>query len=546
MLGNTSRALFVPPVHTLVDDIFDINDALFQMPRARLNTWYEFIGCYLNLGRYMAAYAHPPSTHCFLRPHSLHQLMLHGHDHFTVVNVKAILDFHNVPYAIHDIKAKLLSHLLKHHCSEACQNVLYTFSCRYRPRNKPQPIIQPTQSSIDAAAAEHSSTSASSRRVVYERNRLNSQKEYADEIASAASNLYTNVNSFDEKKIFIEEWESIYKTAKFPSHVCAVCGERKVPASPDFAWTEHRKIDFSLCNPELPHSRLPTTYNLNAYDRALLNPKGLRDTNTKSDILLCAPCHHDLMRSPPVMPKLAIANWFYYGYDRLPPQILQDFQSSTIFERMLVSRCSSSKIVHRFSDNKNSTVYGDPSITSQKYCQGNTVVLPQASVTLNRCLPPPPEVVQDTFCALFIGREEPTKENIQRLRPILARKSRVERMIKFLVVGNPHYQADRDFDGFSAENLERLIPASDKDVPHGIEISFLPSTTAMDSLTSDYTDRNEPDPESTNRSSVLMENVGYTEGEYSSSNYQKMKHLYTAKVASPRGEMGRPSGLDEQ
>ena len=88
---------------------------------------------------------------------------------------------------------------------------------------------------------------------------------------------------------------------------CAVCSHSI--AQRDMHYVLAEEIDFTLLqNPQLPANTLPTTYNLQAYDHAILNPKGLHSLETKGPVDMCASCYSALVEHKR-QPLDAIANF---------------------------------------------------------------------------------------------------------------------------------------------------------------------------------------------------------------------------------------------
>jgi hypothetical protein len=132
----------------------------------------------------------------------------------------------------------------------------------------------------------------------------------------------------------IKEWQELFTTANQKWGVCATCSRRvRDVVLPRVA---ARSIDFSLLrNDELPNNLLPTSYNLAEYDNAILNPKGLSNTQRKEGLVkLCTDCSASLKGNK--LPKYALANWLYYAHDRLPSDVRQAFKNSTPIERALI------------------------------------------------------------------------------------------------------------------------------------------------------------------------------------------------------------------
>ncbi|KIM21784.1 hypothetical protein M408DRAFT_80020, partial [Serendipita vermifera MAFF 305830] len=147
-------------------------------------------------------------------------------------------------------------------------------------------------------------------------------------------------------------------------------------------------------------------------------------------------------------------------------------------------------------------------------------------------LPPSPDEVRDSLCVLFIGSTTtPLAENIKTLSPCLVRKSRVSKLITFLTSNNPHYAPSDTFSGLDEANLNALnTEAIDLDndfTPAAIEIAQLDPSKAQGELdvTADYTNRNdaENDEGIAESADLLIENVGYTDGDTSPQNFTLMK-----------------------
>ena len=77
------------------------------------------------------------------------------------------------------------------------------------------------------------------------------------------------------------------------------------------------------------------------------------------------------------------------------------------------------------------------------------MVLPQDVTELRAVLPPGPEDLKDTMSVLFVVNRHLDKPRISQMQPVLVRKSRVQKLIEFLMEHNPHYWKDTGFEGFS-------------------------------------------------------------------------------------------------
>nr|VWO99644.1 AGC/PDK1 protein kinase [Ganoderma boninense] len=230
--------------------------------------------------------------------------------------------------------------------------------------------------------------------------------------------------------------------------------------------------DFDLTllrNDDLPRKVLPTTYNFAAYNEALLDPKGLVDRDEPGNVLMCERCHRDLVVKRR-MPRLCLANWLYYGHEELPAGPKAAFAAGFL-TGLRSSRLGKGAII-----------------------QGRRILTIAATRRLEAsALPPPPEMVRDTVCAVYVAKARPTKDNIGRLGPILVRKSRMLTMIQFLVGDNPHYACDTEFHGFSQRNLDSLFgigtDSQDEGVPCALDVGFIEDSIATRSSMSGYADQ---------------------------------------------------------
>ena len=371
-------------------------------------------------------------------------------------------------------------------------------------------------------------------------NRVESARARIRALNLSATHSYMQVADESLRRSIIREWQGLMTSAEFDMKVCAPCGRRitaKRTSSVDVD-----KLDLSLLqNPSLPAKVHPTTYAFELYGRALLHPKGMTNCWERAPITVCTTCSRDLMDHHR-MPKLCLANWLYYGHAELPVTVKQAIDESTPTERLLVARARASRISYRFTELRKAdrSEFGDADESfqrqrpnkhshpaSQRCVRGNVMVVPQNSTHLNNVLPPPPEVIRDTVCVLYVGRTKPTKSTIAKLGPALARKTRVRTLIEFLTTHNIHYACDSSFHGLSEENLNVLFSEDDHNadeaIPCAIDIGFVQDSEIIRAAEADYTSRN-TDPELvTDDQPLLMDNVGYTLGDDSPVSYRDMK-----------------------
>ncbi|KLO06710.1 hypothetical protein SCHPADRAFT_837660, partial [Schizopora paradoxa] len=333
------------------------------------------------------------------------------------------------------------------------------------------------------------------------------------------------------KKGVIQEWQIRMDPSKWTPIPCAICGQACKKEEIKTMELSEEKLKL-LQNSVLPTHVSPRSYNFEAYNKAILHPKGLTSISTKAPLNACQACRNSLKNNK--QPIDSLANFQYYGWERLPDDVQAAFQSASIFDLMLISKARCSRINHLFVKNPHSPVYGGNPATSQRYSRGNVAIIPQDSAQLRNVLPPSPEEVQKSMCVLFVGgNKAPSRENIatfgSTFGPVLVSKNRVSTMISFLIRNNSWYQ-DTSTE-FSEENLNALYRSqssihsrTDENIPAAIEIGHLESLNSDEPLcaTSDYTDRNNT-MHGNESSDLLIEAVGYSEADSSSQQYQSMK-----------------------
>lgn len=340
------------------------------------------------------------------------------------------------------------------------------------------------------------------------------------------------------KRSIISDWQKEMQFDKWKPVACAVCGQRRRADSIKVIHADD--IDLSLLtNPHLPQCMLPTAYNLDAYEGAILHPRGIHDCVNRGRINVCNTCEGSLLRSSPrKQPVDALANFQYYGFQALPNDVRECFEQASHSDLKLVARARCSRVTHLFVKNKSSPVYGGNPASSQRYNRGNVAVVPQDTTSLRDVLPPSSDDIQQSLCALFVGgRTKPSRQNIAKLGPVMVSKRRVRTIIQFLTTKNEWYR--KAHTTFSPENLENLYDSSPDNDDHepqecgvlkAVEIGHLPSSDetedAMSPLTatSDYTDRNVYNVrDMENSEELLMEAVGYGSVSSASQQYRSMK-----------------------
>lgn len=522
----------------------------------RFNSYYRFIDVWVDL-KGVEGYINDPT--CMVISTDLHYL-IHWFVPFFLPDLRRICRAHGL-HPAQLTKAALKYLMFTHDCSQfpRCSRIVYVFRLSDKPRphvyklfdgviaqvplprgrhraaNSERDAVQPKETrSIPDTAAQMSCENADIEPDVADfRDHGSVESHVAEETTRDFDHLAPLDN--DRKAAIISEWEKAMSTEMLKPLVCAACSIRVVKS--ESVWVSAVGVGLNLLqNPYLPKVVLPTTYDFELYKRALLNPKGLEFTDRLGCIRLCLKCHNSLSASK--MPKFALSNWLYYGHDSIPRDVRIAFEQSTVFERMLIGRARANSITCRFSargDYDQTEGSGKDSILDQarKGVRGNVLVAPLDTIRMNSVIPPASESIRDTMCAMFLGNILPTRSMLNRYPPVLVRKSRVKKMITFLLANNPHYRPSDTF-AYSERNLNQLFDHEDDEgLPSGVHIGFMPTNDAIASTVADYTRRNEIDAcDDGLYEELLMENVGYTDGDDSPVEYLRMKTLALERCLS--------------
>ncbi|KAF5313720.1 hypothetical protein D9611_010076 [Ephemerocybe angulata] len=344
----------------------------------------------------------------------------------------------------------------------------------------------------------------------------------------------------------IKDWQKEMSLERFVKLTCAICSLLVPPHK--MKTLDTNSLDLTLLqNNHLPEGLRPRTYNLASYDGAILDPYGLQYRNKKGWMHACLACASDMKKGK--MPKFALANWLYYAREHIPDDIRRDFSEMSVFEKALICRVRTNSLLCRFSG-IDDDITEEAFISGRRHIKGNIISTPLDVMKVNSVLPPSPETIADTMCALIMSAAPPTDKTIDRLKPIMVRKSRVKRMISFLIGNNPHYRVSAAFKGFSSEYLDALFTGSkDLGVPTSVKIGHIPVNEALESLTDDYNGRMD------DLEGLLMENVAYTLGDRSGTSYRDMTFqaverckagkpfLYSRAGSDPVPDINNPNWL---
>lgn len=506
-----------------------------------LNKSFEFISIDLKTPFKHAAEWYPSGPHIAVISDGLNSILQH-YKFWTVDQLIAVSDAHRIASAYSSrkmAKNKILTSMSTHLCTDYCHELVYIFktirSDRRTVRHADKPIpaeksdFKPKRVALkrkervgmDVDVSEEIRTKDRDQH----RERYESTAERNASIDQAARDTFPSVASKEMKRNIIEQWQDEMSFDKWKMRPCAVCS-RRTPAK-DILELHSQDIDLTLLqNQNLPNETLPTTYNLSAYEHAILNPDALHNKDIPQTMDACKSCVADLTIRHQ-QPKNSLANWHYSGFGELPIEVQNSFKESSMFDLMMVARCRATRITQLYSNKKGDANYKGDASESQRYDRGNVSVIPQDSVALRPLLPPDGDEIKTTMAALFTGsNQKPTFDNISKLSPVLVSKKRIRTILDFLLTRNMWYQNSGTV--FSEANYNNLFSDKDADkeeaVPKAVDLCWLPPNNHGESEggTADYTDRNEYSRDDSS-SDVVMEAVGYTERDRTPQNYRIMR-----------------------
>jgi hypothetical protein len=375
----------------------------------RLNVSYIFIG--IADGVLHPNEVYPKGPFLLVKLNALADLV--NHFRFLTVNqMKSICSAHGVITDARQSRSNIVERIANHRCDPICERLnVFTFKHLINDRKKMRPPALSKMKPREVMNHEH---------------------------IEGVVDVDTDDGKFppecseDFRLAIIETWQAREKILLAGGSPCAICGQNHMPESMNEV--DPDDIDFTLLrNPFLPDAALPTTYNMRAYDDAILYHKGLQCTDELGPVDMCCKCKRELVELGR-QPLDSIANFMYYGLNELPDSVGQHFSKASMFDIMLVARSRATRITHLFSDKKGHPLEGsDPSL-SQRYSRGNVAIMPQDSISLRSLLPPSSDEIAKSMCALFVGGKTiPTRENIEKLSPVLVSKQTVGGILEFLL-----------------------------------------------------------------------------------------------------------------
>ncbi|PPQ81758.1 hypothetical protein CVT26_007391 [Gymnopilus dilepis] len=488
------------------------------MSAENFNNYYDFRDCFASIEDAIE-YAKDPNNFVIYSPL---EKLTSCYMYYLKKDLRQIARMHNIllPKVT---KEEMLTHLLRHVCTSTCRRTVYIF----KSRSGRQGRYIPGQFLSVLNRGEHIVSREESRCAdvgfIPHDNAIHRDAMNVDVADEDDAREFDPLQTADEdlKLGIIREWQRTLALENIQVVVCAACGSRERKANT--LTIDGKTIDLKLLrNDELPAGLHPNSYDFNVYDRAILNAKGLSDCSSVGNMIMCKPCYAAV--STGTMPKFGLCNWLYYGRDALPEGIQEAFAQSSMFERMLILRARCNSVCCKFKvsdgDNNSSTLAG-----LRKGIRGNIMVAPLDTVKMHNVLPPRVGL-KDTMTAVIVGSSMPSKHTISKLGPVLVRKSRIQALLVFLLNYNPHYRPGPDL-AFSQENLDAIHDHADgPDIPNTVLITQIDENSGTEDVNADYTPRNEEElVECSRQDELMMENVGYTDGDQSSTAYNAMKML---------------------
>ncbi|KAF8415490.1 hypothetical protein L210DRAFT_3370158, partial [Boletus edulis BED1] len=140
----------------------------------------------------------------------------------------------------------------------------------------------------------------------------------------------------------------------------------------------------------------------------------------------------------------------------------------------LIARCRAKSCIIQLKESLTGVVPN-----AQRAMRGHVIIFPQQPEFLLDLLPPSLEDIATHICVIFVGSRAPTLDWLhQHARPLLVRKQRVVRALKWLQIHNRFYK-DIQLNNSVLDGLEEegILP---------VHIDVVPNTSAQESMVSGY------------------------------------------------------------
>lgn len=441
-----------------------------------LNRWYDY---------YSSTRGEPDKlggSYIFVRVPAL-AILLSGAVKLSKADVVDIGQAHGVRLVrgltVDEMKRRLLS---GHRCRLECSHTVYSFKGRLTERGTkksaisgrgPKKVSRPVMDSAQRVSGDAAATGSG-----------------ASSIQDGVRTEFPMRCPRQRRNEIIQDFQTFVDESNYVYEACAVCGQKKFPC--DLTWAPIADIPLHvLQNEDVPEELQPVSYDFELYQGAYLCAAGMRNTDVLDDLKVCAPCLTSLAQGE--QPLDAIANYQYYAFERLPPEIAKAFEASSMHERQLIAGCRASRITYIYSSPVTNPEGRDREhMTSQGFIKGNVAIFPQDVGKVGALVPPAPDEIDYCMCVVFMGGQPPTWEVLSKLSPVLVSRSRVEALTKFLADRNMYY---RQYGlKFSKENLDALCATEhfrgDRGITTAVEVLHArhPGSVAS-AVSADYTDR---------------------------------------------------------
>ena len=128
---------------------------------------------------------------------------------------------------------------------------------------------------------------------------------------------------------------------------------------------------------------------------------GMMSLDVVGPLCVCSGCHRSLQLSPLWQPRHVLANFLYYGVERLSDNNKVAFTTASSFDLCLISWCWLSVVTHHYMPGRTwpGYVVND---ACQGFSRGNIAIFPQNTLQLWKVLSPFGDNIQDTVCVLFL------------------------------------------------------------------------------------------------------------------------------------------------
>ncbi|KAG2743634.1 hypothetical protein P692DRAFT_20745581, partial [Suillus brevipes Sb2] len=326
--------------------------------------------------------------------------LAHLIDHFSTFTREQYTEIacaHSIAFKSVDRKDYIRDLLRVHQCDLACAPNLLVFKHLKVPRRDFSRLILPDPFTVNLRA-ERNATQRLRRSTMDGdqscRSHIRDAERHAATYRARVPDPFIvddpdfpTLRTFAEKMGIIEQWQHEMSAQYQERGACAVCAHNI--CARELKSVDVHKVPLHLLrNDCLPEHTLPSTYDFDMYGRAVLYPKGMTDCWSLADLLMCGRCHSALVCKCPRQPVNSLANFQYYGHEKLPDDIRDAFARASAYDLMLIARARASQITHFYAHKPSGWQNWLGEEGSQRYNKGNVAIRPQDSTQLRTLLPP--------------------------------------------------------------------------------------------------------------------------------------------------------------